>query len=299
MEWLNYHHLLYFWMVAKEGTISRAAKQLHIGQPAISTQLRTLEESLGHKVFRKSGRTLELTDTGKTVFRYADEIFSLGQELLDTLKGHAPESPLRFVVGIVDVMPKLMARRLLEPALRISDNLQLICVEDSLERLLSGLALYDFDLVLSDTPITGAFKVRAYNHALGDSAVGLFGTKELARTCRKRFPESLNGVPILLPGRSSALRRSLDGWLEEKDLHPFIRAEFDDTALLKAFGQTGEGLFPGAMALKDEVCRQHEVEFVGELEGVREQFFAISVERQIKHPAVLAITSTARSDIFV
>ena len=299
MEWLNYHHLLYFWMVAREGTIQRASVKLHIGQPAISTQLRSLEESLGHKLFQKSGRTLQLTDTGKTVFRYADEIFSLGRELIDTLKGHPAGKPLKFIVGVVDVMPKLMARRLLEPALRLSDNLQLVCLENSLEQLLSELMLHNLDIVLSDIPVTAAFKVRAYNHLLGDSGVGFFATKELARRCRKRFPESLNGTPVLLPGRNSAVRRSIDSWLEKNDLRPQIRAEFDDMALLKAFGQTGEGLFPGAIVIQEEICRQHEVELIGEIDGVREQFFAISAERKIKHPAVLAIASTARSGIFI
>ncbi len=299
MDWLNYHHLLYFWMVAREGTILRAAEKLHIGQPAISTQLRSLEESLGQKLFQKSGRTLQLTETGKTVYRYADEIFSLGRELVDTLKGHPVGRPVRFVVGVVEAMPKLMARRLLEPALRLSDELRLVCVEDTLEQLLSELMLHNVDIVLSDTPVTAAFKVRAYNHALGDSAVGLFAAKELARRYHKGFPQSLNGAPLLVPGRNSALRRSLDSWIESHDLHPFIRAEFDDTALLKAFGQTGEGLFPGGLVIQDEICRQFEVELVGEMEGVREHFFAISAERKIKHPAVLAISRTAKSDLFL
>jgi LysR family transcriptional regulator, transcriptional activator of nhaA len=196
MDWLNYHHLLYFWMVAREGTILRAAQKLHIGQPAISTQLRCLEESLGQKLFQKSGRTLELTETGRTVFRYADEIFSLGREMVDTLKGHPGGKPVRFVVGVVDVMPKMMARRLLEPALRLSDDLRLVCLENTLEHLLSDLILHNVDIVLSDTPVTPAFKVRAYNHALGESAVGFFATKELARRYRKAFPESLNGAPV-------------------------------------------------------------------------------------------------------
>ena len=207
--------------------------------------------------------------------------------------------PVRFVVGIVDAMPKLMGRRLLEPALRLSDDLSLVCVEDTLEKLLSELMLHNVDIVLSDTPVTAAFKVRAYNHPLGDSAVGLFARKELARRFRKGFPESLNGAPLLLPGRNSALRRSIDSWVESKDLHPLIRAEFDDTALMKAFGQTGEGLFPGGLVTQDEICRQYEVELIGELDRVYEHFFAISAERKIKHPAVLAIASTAKSDVFL
>ena len=299
MDWMNYHHLLYFWMVAREGTIQRAAEKLHIGQPAISTQLRSLEESFGQKLFQKSGRNLQLTETGKTVYRYADEIFSLGRELMDTLKGHPAGKPVRFTVGVVDVMPKLMARRLLEPALQLSENLQLVCVEESLEELLSELMLHNLDIVLSDVPVTSAVKVRAYNHLLGDSTVGLFAQKEMARKYKRTFPESLNGAPFLLPRRTSAVRRAIDTWLEKADIHPRIRAEFDDTALMKAFGQTGEGIFPGTLAISEEICRQHEVELIGELEGVREQFFAISAERKIKHPAVLAIASTARTGIFI
>jgi LysR family transcriptional activator of nhaA len=299
MNWLNYHHLLYFWMVAREGTILKAAEKLHIGQPAISTQLRILEESLGLKLFQKSGRTLQLTEAGRTVYRYADEIFSLGREMLDTLKGHPSGKPVRLIVGVVDVVPKLMARRLLEPALQMSENLQLVCVEDTMEKLLSELMLHNLDIVLSDAPVTAAFKVRAYNHALGDSGVGFYGKKELARRTRRNFPHSLSGVPLLLPTRNSAVRRSIDSWLEKLDIHPFLRAEFDDSALLKAFGQTGEGLFPGTMAIAEEICRQHEVELVGEIPGVREQFFAISAERKIKHPAVLAIADSAKTDIFI
>lgn len=299
MEWLNYHHLLYFWTVAREGTISRAAEILHIGQPAISTQIRSLEAALGHKLFRKSGRVLEMTETGRTVYRYADEIFSIGRELVDTIKGHPSGKPIRFVVGIVDVMPKLMARRLLEPALRLDENLRLVCVENSLDELLGAMMLHNVDIVLSDCPVTSAFKVRAYNHLLGDSAVGFFAAKSLAKKYRPNFPHSLSGAPVLLPGRTSAIRRSLDAWMDRHEIHPHIRAEFDDTALMKAFGQTGEGLFPGDLAIAEEICRQYEVELVGEVEGVKEAYYAISAERRVKHPAVLSITDTARGDIFV
>ncbi len=298
MDWLNYHHLLYFWTVAREGTIARAGEKLHLGQPAISTQLRQLEQSLGQKLFQKSGRNLELTETGRMVYRYADEIFSLGRELTDTLKGRPTGQPMRFVVGIVDVVPKLIAKRLLEPALQLPDPLRLICYENSLERLLSELALHNVDLVLSDTPVTGAMKVRAFNHLLGESTIAVFGTKELARKYRKGFPKSLNGAPFLFQGRASSVRRSLETWFDSHDLHPQIRAEFDDSALLKVFGQAGEGLFAAPFVMKDEICRQHEVELVGEIPTIREHFYAISAERRLKHPAVVAISESAREDIF-
>jgi len=298
MDWLNYHHLLYFWTVAREGTIARASEKLHLGQPAISTQLKQLEQSLGQKLFQKTGRNLELTETGRMVYRYADEIFSLGREMVDSVKGRPTGKPVRFVVGIVDVLPKLIAKRLLEPALQLPDPLKLVCIEDSLERLLSELALHNVDIVLSDTPVTGAMRIRAFNHLLGESSIAVFGTKELSRKYGKGFPTSLNGAPFLLQGRASAVRRSLETWFDSHDLHPLIRAEFDDSALLKVFGQAGEGLFAAPFVMRDEICRLHEVEFVGEIPGVREQFYAISAERRLKHPAVLAISSTAREDLF-
>lgn len=298
MKWLNYHHLLYFWTVASEGTISRACEKLHLGQPAVSKQLRQLENSLGVKLFQKSGRSLELTETGRMVYRYADEIFSLGSELLDTIQGQPTGKAMRFVVGIVDVVPKLVAKKLLEPALRLHDSVRLTCYEDSLERLLSELALHNVDLVLSDTPVTGAMKVRAFNHLLGESTIAVFGTKELARTYRRGFPTSLDGAPFLLQGRASAVRRSLETWFDACDLHPLVRAEFDDSALLKVFGQAGEGLFAAPFAIKDEICRQHELELIGEIPSIRERFYAISAERRLKHPAVLAISASASSNVF-
>lgn len=298
MEWLNYHHLLYFWTVAREGTIVRASEKLHVGQPALSTQLRNLEKSLGLKLFQKSGRNLELTESGRMVYRYADEIFSLGREMLDTVKGRPTGKPVRFVVGIVDVIPKLIAKRLIEPALQLSDPLRLICHEDTLERLLAELALQNVDIVLSDTPITGAVKVRAFNHLLGESTVAIFGTKRLCRQFRDGFPQSLDGAPFLLPHRFSSLRRSLESWFDSHGLHPLIRAEFDDSALLEVFGQAGEGLFAAPFVIKDEVCRQHQLEIVGEIPSIHQPFYAISAERRLRHPAVLAISHTARKDLF-
>lgn len=298
MDWINYHHLLYFWTVAREGTIARASEKLHLGQPAISTQLKQLETSMGVKLFQKSGRHLELTETGRLVYRYADEIFSLGREMVDTLKGRPTGKPVRFVVGIVDVLPKLIAKRLLEPAIQLTDPLRLVCIEDSLERLLSELALHNVDLVLSETPVTGAMKIRAFNHLLGESTVGVFGVRELARKYRKGFPKSLDGAPFLLQHRASSLRRAIDTWLDSTGIRPIIRAEFDDSALLKVFGQAGEGLFASPFVIQEEICRQHEVELVGEIPSIREHYYALSAERRLKHPAVVAISESARKDIF-
>lgn len=298
MEWLNYHHLLYFWTVAREGTIARAGEKLGIGQPSISTQLRQLEASLGLKLFQKAGRHLELTEDGRTVYRYADEIFSLGREMLDTVKGRPTGKPLRFVVGIVNVMPKLVAARLLEPALHFPEPLSLVCVEDTFERLLGQLSQHEIDIVLSDTPLTGEMNVRAFNHRLGESTIAVFGVKLLATKFGKHFPESLDGAPFLLQHQASAVRRSLESWFDAQDIHPFIRGEFDDSALLKVFGQAGVGLFAAPYAIHAEICRQHEVEVLGEIPSIREVFYAISAERRLKHPAVLAISSAARNDVF-
>ena len=264
-----------------------------------STQLHQLELSLGQKLFRRSGRRLELTEAGRTVFRYAEQIFSLGREMTDVLKSGEAATGSKFVVGVADAMPKLMVRRLLEPALQLSSDLRLVCVEHDLGTLLTDLGRQSLDLVLADSPLTPTGGVRAFNHLLGQSGVGLFGTPQLVARVRTDFPVSLNRVPLLLPGRNTALRRSLESWLESRNVSPLIRGEFDDKALLKAFGQTGEGLFPGTLAIADEICRQYEVELAGELEGVVEHFYAISVERRIRHPAVLAISSSAKSTIFV
>lgn len=239
MDWLNYHHLLYFWTVAREGTIVRASEKLHVGQPALSTQLRQLEKSLGLKLFQKSGRNLELTESGHMVYRYAEEIFSLGREMVDTLQGRPTGKPVRFVVGIVDVIPKLIAKRLLEPSLQLSDPMRLVCLEDTLERLLTELALHEVDIVLSDVPVTGAMKVRAFNHLLGESTIAVFGTKKLARQFRDGFPQSLDGAPFLLPHRASALRRSLETWFDAQELHPADSRRIRRQRVAKSFWPRG------------------------------------------------------------
>jgi LysR family transcriptional regulator, transcriptional activator of nhaA len=298
MEWLNYHHLLYFWTVARLGSVSRATEELYIAQPTISAQIRTLEESLGEKLFTRVGRNLALTEVGRTVFRYADEIFSLGRELGDTLKGRSVGRPIRFVVGIADVMPKLVAYRLLEPALRLADPVRLVCHEDKTERLLAELAVHGLDLVLADAPIGPTVKVRAFNHLLGDCAVSIFAAGKLAGTYRRRFPQSLDGAPFLLPTENTALRRSLDQWFEAEKIRPLVVGEFEDGALLNVFGQSGTGLFAGPSAIEPEIKRQYGVQVIGRIDALRERFYAISVERKLKHPAVLAISDSARKKLF-
>lgn len=298
MDWLNYHHLLYFWTVAKEGSIARACDKLLLAQPTISGQLRALERSVGDKLFVRSGRGLALTETGRTIYRYADEIFSLGRELTDTLRGRPTGRPLRLVVGVADVLPKMISYRLLEPALHLPEAVQIICREDKPERLLAELAVHGLDIVLADAPVGPTVKVRAFNHLLGECGVSIMGTAEVAKSLRKGFPRSLDGAPFLLPTDNTTLRRSLDQWFENNGIRPAVRAEFEDSALLKVFGQAGIGLFVAPTAVEDEVRKQYGVRLVGRLEEIRERFYAISVERKLKHPAVVAISDAARQELF-
>ncbi len=243
MEWLNYHHLLYFWTVARFGTIARASAELSLAQPTISGQIRVLEDQLGEKLFQRSGRNLVLTDMGRVVFRYADDIFSLGRELMDTLKDRPTGRPVRFQVGVADEVTKIIAYRLLEPAMRLPQPVHIVCRDGAPERLLTDLATHALDLVIADAPIPAAIKVKAFSHPLGESPVTVFGTAKLAAPRRKTFPRSLEGAPFLLPTVGKTLRRTLDNYFEQQGLRPRIVAELDDSALLTTFGQAGAGLF--------------------------------------------------------
>jgi LysR family transcriptional activator of nhaA len=300
MEWLNYHHLLYFWLVVREGGVARAAEKLRLSHPTVSTQVKQLERALGERLLEKKGRRLELTEFGRLAYRYADEIFGLGQELLDTVKGRPGVGPLRLVVGVSQALPKLVARRLLAPARALPDlpPVRLVCLEDQSERLLAELAAMRLDLVLSDAPVPPSSPVRAFNHALGECGVTICAAKPLAQRYRRGFPGSLHEAPMLLPTEGSQLRRALEQYFDQHDLRPRIEAEFEDSALLKVFGQDGLGLFPVPSAIEDDARRQYEVEIVGRLSEVRERFYAISVERRLKNPAVLAICEVARERTF-
>ena len=298
MEWLNYHHLRYFWVVAREGSIAKASKRLRVAQPTISGQLRMLEEALGHKLLERAGRGIAPTEVGEMVYRFADEIFPLGQELLDAVHGRPSGRPVRFRVGVADVVPKLIAHRILAPVLSLPENISLVVTEDRPERLFAELAVHGLDLVLTDAPLPPGAKVKAFNHVLGESGVSIFGTTELANEVRENFPASLDDAPWLLPTHDSSLRRSLDAWMELKGIHPRVVAEFEDSALLKVFGRAGAGLFAASSLLEDEIVRHFDVDRVGRLDAVSEQFYAISVERRIRHPAVAAITLAARDSLF-
>ncbi len=298
MEWLNYHHLFYFWTVMKEGSITAASSKLSLAQSTVSAQLSTFEESLGAKLFKRAGRNLEPTDMGHLVYRYADEIFSLGREMMDALRGRPATGPLSLKVGLVDVVPKLVARKLLEPAGKLPDSVRLICHEGKDEPLLADLALHKLDVVLTDTPLRSSLSIKAYNHLLGECGVSFFGVEKLAKPRQSNFPYSLDQSPMLLPMAMSTLRGMLDQWFERIGVRPLIIGEFDDNALLTVFGQAGEGIFMAPTVIEKEVELQYQVQVIGRTSKIREKFYAISVERIIRHPAVVAISDAAHRKLF-
>ena len=298
MDWLNYHHLLYFWVIAREGSIKQACEVLTLSQPALSAQLRALEDAIGEKLFFRTGRKLVLTDVGKVVYRYADEIFSLGRELTSTLKGYGTQRPVRLVVGIAEVVPKMVAYKLLKVAYKQFEYMKIVCWEGRLERLLGELALHTLDIVITDTPVPTTVSIEAHGHLLGESGVTLFGPERLASRYRRAFPRSLDGAPFLLPTSNSVLRRGLDDWFRKHNIEPFIVGEFEDGATMQAFGQEGHGLFPGSSVVESEIARQYQVRKVGPISGLKERFYGITVERRLKHPAVLAISESAKEEVF-
>ncbi len=297
MTWLNYHHLLYFWTVFREGGVTEAAKKLRLATPTISLQLRALEEALGEKLFEKRGRRLALTEMGHVVFRYAEEIFALGRELQDAVRTRTTVRPARLFVGVANAVPKLVAYRVLEPALRLEPRVELAIVEDRPERLMAELASYSLDVVLTDAQQSTP-SVRAYHHPLGESPVGIFGATRLAARFRRGFPASLDGAPFLVPTLQSSLRRALDAWFERSRVRPAFVGEFDDMALLKVFAAQGKGLFAAPTVISADLRARYGASLVGETSGVRERFYAVTLERRIQNPAVAALTSAARTRLF-
>jgi LysR family transcriptional activator of nhaA len=297
MRHLNYNHLLYFWTVASEGSIARASEALHVTPQTISGQLKLLEEAVGEPLFRRAGRGLVLTETGQVVSQYAGEIFSLGAELTQRMQGGESGAPAGFNVGIVNAIPKLIAYRLIEPALALKDSIRIVCTEGELDTLLGELAVHKLDLVISDRPVPTGLHVKAYSHPLGESRVQFFAQKHVAYRYIRKFPGCLDGAPVLLPIAGTTLRRSLEEFFERKGMVPRVVAEFDDSALLKIFGEAGAGFFPAPAAIADQVEHMYHAKSIGDVDGVTERFFAISPERKIKHPAVVRITEVAREHL--
>jgi LysR family transcriptional activator of nhaA len=295
---INYKHLHYFWVVAKEGGIARAGERLHLTPQTISGQLSLLEEGLGEDLFTRVGRSLELTETGRLVLSYADEIFSLGGELEEMVRNLPAGRPIVFKVGIGDVVPKSIAYRLLAPALQLPESVRIVCRENTTHSLLAELAVHRIDLVIADSPIPTGVNVRGYNHPLGDCGITFFATPTLARKLSKNFPQSLGGAPMLLPGEMTVVRNRLVQWFDGLHIYPQVVGEFDDSALMKTFGRAGAGVFIAPTPIAAEVEKQYDVVTIGQTDEVRDHFYAISVERKISHPAVAAIMETAREWLF-
>lgn len=291
---INYKHLHYFFVVAKAGSIARASEQLHLTPQTISGQLSVLEKSLGDQLFTRSGRNLMLTETGRLALSYADEIFSLGGELEQMVRNRPEQRQLVFRVGITDVIPKSIAYRLLEPAFHLPESLRIISREGEMNSLLADLAVHKLDLIIADETIPSHINVRGYNHALGGSGMSFFAKQKVLSQMQGEFPQCLNQAPMLLPGEANALHGSLLKWLDEQYIHPLVVGEFDDSALMKTFGQGGAGVFVAPSAIAQEVQQQYDVELIGQTDEVQERFYSISVERKISHPAIAAINDTAR-----
>jgi len=294
---LNYQHLLYFWTVARDGSIADACDRLQLSQPTISMQIGKLEKSLGHKLFDRSGRKLVLTEIGRTVYDYADEIFSLGRELLGTLRGLPGKRSGRLHVGIPTFLPKLITYRLLEPVIHLRQEVQVVCHEDDMADLVAELARHRFDVILTDTPIQSAAGVRTFNHPLGKCDIAICGAPILAARYRARFPESLDGAPFLLPTGATYVRQSLDCWFDDIGVQPRIVGEFDDSALMKEFGKGGAGLFIMPSAVLPEVTEQFQVELVGRVPNLAIRYYAVTTERKLTHPATILIAETAKAGL--
>lgn len=298
MATLNFKHLRYFWIVAKTGSIARAAEQLHLAPHSISGQLKEFEGTLGVDLFRRVGRNLELTDAGRRILAYAENIFNIGDELLDVLHEQEERKAMPFRVGIADSVSKAVAYKLVEPALKLDEPVRLICREGRLSSLLAELAIHRLDMIIADRPMPTHLNVRGYNHLLGESELSIFCTPSLAKELSGKFPSSINKAPFLLPGEDVAIRTKLLQWLAANDLRPRIIGEFDDSALIKAFGQAGAGLFVAPTAIAKHVCAQYKVKEIGHIDSVIEQIYAITTERRITHPAIVAISKAAHENVF-
>lgn len=298
MDWLNYHHLLYFWTVVREGSVSKAAVTLQLSQPTVSTQVRLLENVLGHQLFIRKGRVQLLSDVGRTVYRYADEIFGIGREMMATLEGRSPGRSMPLTVGIANAVPKLVAYRLLRPAIEQPDPVRLVCWEDDPEQLIAKLATYTMDVVIANVPAPAYLPIKVFNHLLGESDIAFFAPTPVAKRLRRQFPASLHKAPMLMPTTNSPLRHALESWFDRHAITPYVVGEFEDSALMKVFGRAAGCVFPAPAAVADDVAQFYGGRMVGRADTVRERYYVISVERRLTHPGVVAMTNVAREEIF-
>lgn len=293
MEWLNYHHLRYFWTAAKEGSLQKAAEKLNVSPPAISAQIKELEDALGEPLFRRSGRANVLTDAGQIALRYADEIFGLGAELVNAVRQRPGARSLRLYVGVADAMPKLITNEILKPVLEMPQNVHVICREGKIEDLLGQLAAHRLDIVLADEPATSNLNFRCFSHLLGSSGVTFCAPPSVAPGLRRNFPKSLDNAPALLPSENTSMRRALENWFQSARIRPRVVAEFEDAALMKVVAAEWKGFIPVPTAVLGEALSRYGFKVVGSTDACREQYFAITAERRISHPAVAVITAKA------
>lgn len=298
MDWINYHHLYYFWLTVKTGTVSAAAESLHLARPTVAAQIKNLEKSIGRSLFEKKGRGLVLTEFGTQIHQYANEIFAIGHELREFIKTGHGENRKRFVVGLPDVVPKHIAFELLKPALHMEDRPRTVCYEGKLDQLLTDLATHKLDLVISDAPAPLTMDFKVYNHKLGECGLSMLAVPAMAKKYRKNFPQSLTDAPCLLPTDHTAVRRAMDIWMDDNEIFPEIVAEFEDSALLKVFGQAGEGIFPVPTAIEALIKRQYGVHLVGRISEVRDKFYAISAEKRVQHTATSLVVKQAKNELF-
>ncbi|KRP59606.1 transcriptional activator NhaR [Pseudomonas orientalis] len=295
---LNYRQLHYFWVVAKTGSIVRACEQLNLTPQTISGQISLLEQTFGIALFQRAGRQLELTEAGRQALPYAEQMFQTGNELEAMLRAQPNEQQIVFRVGVADVVPKSIVYRLIAPTMELSEPIRITCREDKLERLLADLAIQRLDLVISDSPMPTHLDIKGYSQKLGECGISFFATHALAEQHGGAFPECLHGAPLLIPGAETVVRSRLQRWFADQQIQPRIIGEFDDSALMQAFGQSGSGIFIAPSVIADEVVRQYGVALIGQTDAVTESFYAISVERKVKHPGIVAITEGARRELF-
>ena len=298
MEWLNFHHLRYFWTVARKGGVRKAAEALHVSQPSISAQLRLLEEALGEKLFKRSGRNLVLTETGHLVLSYADEIFSTGRELMSALKQFPGKRVLRLNIGITDALSKLITFEILKAAFRSADPLHVICREGEIGPLVHQLQAHRLDLVLADEPASSTLKAKTFNHRLGRSGITFCAVPAIAAKLRRNFPHSLDGAPALLPSENMGMRSALETWFDAQGIRPRVIGEFEDSALMEVCATSGRGFTVVHTVVDRAALKHYGLRVIAKVEECGSDFYAITAERRVKHPGVVAITEHAYSHLF-
>lgn len=298
LNWLNYHHLYYFWTVARLGSMSKAAEDLKLARPTVSAQIAQLEDQLGGKLFDRVGRGLALTRFGQDIFAHADEIFDAGQRLKDFVSERPQERTVHLTIGISDVLPKHMAHKLLAPLLLKHDNLKLTCAEGDAEHLVGELALHNVDAILSDVPVGSQVDVRVFHHKLGECGLSFFASPKLGVFDPDKFPQILDGMPILLPSRRTALRRSINLWMEETGVRPKVVAEFDDSALMKVFGQNGLGVFVAPSIIEDDVIQKYDTKLLGRVASIRDTFYLISTKKRLSNEMIRELVQSAKEFLF-